>query len=134
MKNGYVMVDFRGAESIEVEPFDSHTSLLMRMAYGKSSVEGMTAAMERSASAPWPLCPNMRRFMPPTGFYYEPALCLCNPACQIGTFGKLSGYGYRPQTPSVQRGSPEESLENDEARIAKDWRERQRGKEGGGDL
>ena len=49
-------------EAIEVEPFDSHTSLLMRMAYGKSSVEGMTGAMERSASAPWPIS---RRFMPP---------------------------------------------------------------------
>ena len=48
--------------AIEVEPLDSMTSDETRMAYGKSATSGMTGAIERSASAPWPIS---RRLMPP---------------------------------------------------------------------
>ena len=38
--------------AIDVEPLDSMISAVMRTAYGKSSMFGMTGAMERSANAP----------------------------------------------------------------------------------
>ncbi len=38
-----------------VEPLDSMTSLTTRIAYGKSFCGGSTAAIDRSASAPWPI-------------------------------------------------------------------------------
>ena len=40
-------------EAIEDEPFEPMISLTTRIEYGKSS--GSTSAMERSASAPWPI-------------------------------------------------------------------------------
>ena len=38
--------------AIDVEPLDSMISAVMRTAYGKSSMFGMTGAMDRSANAP----------------------------------------------------------------------------------
>ena len=47
--------------AMDVEPFDSSTSLTRRSAYGKSFSSGITGTSARSASAP---CPISRRFGP----------------------------------------------------------------------
>ncbi len=48
-------------EPIDDEPFDSSVSETIRIVYGKSSGDGMTASSARCASAPWPMS---RRFGP----------------------------------------------------------------------
>ena len=46
-------------EPIDDEPFDSSVSETMRIVYGNTSTDGMTACSARCASAP---CPMSRRF------------------------------------------------------------------------
>ena len=48
-------------DPIEVDPLEVSTSDTSRIAYGKSSLDGMTGKIARSASAPWPIS---RRFGP----------------------------------------------------------------------
>src|SRR5678815_198790 len=48
-------------DAIEDEPFDSVISDTMRMVYGNSSIDGMTASTPRLARRPWPIS---RRFGP----------------------------------------------------------------------
>ena len=48
-------------EPIDDEPFDSSVSETIRIVYGNSSADGITASRARCASAPWPMS---RRFGP----------------------------------------------------------------------
>jgi len=54
--------------AIELEPFDSRMSEIMRIVYGKSSAGGRTGLTLRSAKAPWPISrrpgPRMGRTSP----------------------------------------------------------------------
>src|SRR5688500_7980633 len=58
-------------EAIDVDPFDSIISQVKRIAYG-NSLSGTIGAMERSASAPWPISrrpgPLMRPVSPTEKF------------------------------------------------------------------